>query len=446
MITLAIFEAGDIVKSDIGMPIKIVKFLAAGGQGEVYVVEYAGKKKALKWYTNAGRTPQNFYENLKNNVNKGSPDAAFLWPEAITEEPKNYSNLGGKNSFGYVMDLRPDGYVEMSKILADSSIKMSFTSIVDASLKIISAFRVLHLSGYSYQDLNDGNFFINPVTGDLRIGDNDNVSPNGFNTGIAGKPRYMAPEIVIGKKMPDLHTDEHSLAIILFMLMFHKHPLEGEKWLVPCLNEQNEYALYGKSPVFIMDNTDKSNKADKDVDKGFIALWECMPQYMKDAYCSAFSNEALHNPGKRLREIQWLKLYVRFRSEIIKCNHCGTEVFIINSETTKCDQCGTPIIINKVFEFKNLLPDDCYSTAAQYGARIYKCQVSTYCKPENALEPVAVVVENRSTGETGVRNKTSLILEAITPSGNSRQVKPDEVIPFKAGIKIKAFDGIVELR
>ena len=64
---MAIFEAGDIVKSDIGMPIKIVKFLAAGGQGEVYVVEYAGKKKALKWYTNAGEKPQNFYENLKKS-------------------------------------------------------------------------------------------------------------------------------------------------------------------------------------------------------------------------------------------------------------------------------------------------------------------------------------------------------------------------------------------
>ncbi len=46
----------------------------------------------------------------------------------------------------------------------------------------------------------------------------------------------------------------------------------------------------------------------------------------------------------------------------------------------------------------------------------------------------------------GVRNKTPLVLEAITPSGKSRQVKPDEVIPFKAGITIKAFGGTIKLK
>ena len=445
---MAIFEAGDIVKSDIGMPIKIVKFLAAGGQGEVYVVEYAGKKKALKWYTDAGETPQKFYENLKKNVNKQSPGDVFLWPEAITEEPKNFDNISGKDSFGYVMDLSPEGYIEMSEIIA-KNIKMSFNAIVDASLKIISAFRTLHLSGYSYQDLNDNNFFINPQTGDLKIGDNDNVSPNGENTGILGKPRYMAPEIVVGEGavFPDLHTDEHSLAVILFLLMFHKHPLEGKKWLCPCLNKQNEYVLYGKEPVFIMDKTDESNKADSYVDNGFIALWECMPQYMKDAYCSAFSKEALHNvPGKRVRETAWQKLYTRLRNGIIKCSRCGTEVFIIDSKTTPCDQCGSPVVVDKVFDFQNAIDEDRYSTAAQYGARVYMCQVKNGAKPDEALDPVAVVVRHQTTGEYGVQNKSSLILEAITPSGKSRQVKPGEVIPFKAGIKIKAFDCIIELK
>ena len=71
---------------------------------------------------------------------------------------------------------------------------------------------------------------------------------------------------------------------------------------------------------------------------------------------------------------------------------------------------------------------------------------SSYCKAEEALEPVAVVVKNQATGELGVKNRSSLILEAITLSGKSRQVKPGEVIPFKSGIQIKAFDGIVELK
>lgn len=32
------------------------------------------------------------------------------------------------------------------------------------------------------------------------ICDNDNVAPYGENLGIAGKCRYMAPEVVIGKR------------------------------------------------------------------------------------------------------------------------------------------------------------------------------------------------------------------------------------------------------
>ena len=47
---MALFDPGKVIKTDFGAPIKIVKYLASGGQGDVYIVEYGGKKKALKWY------------------------------------------------------------------------------------------------------------------------------------------------------------------------------------------------------------------------------------------------------------------------------------------------------------------------------------------------------------------------------------------------------------
>ena len=43
------FQAGDMIKC-LSSPIRIVKWLAEGGQGDVYVVEQNGEKKALKWY------------------------------------------------------------------------------------------------------------------------------------------------------------------------------------------------------------------------------------------------------------------------------------------------------------------------------------------------------------------------------------------------------------
>ena len=70
--------------------------------------------------------------------------------------------------------------------------------MIDAALNMIKAFRILHNAGLFYQDINEGNFAIDPNNGDVKIMDNDNVAPSGKSTGVLGKPRYMAPEIVIG--------------------------------------------------------------------------------------------------------------------------------------------------------------------------------------------------------------------------------------------------------
>lgn len=99
---------------------------------------------------------------LENNIAKGAPTEAFLWPLGITEVQNG--------SFGYIMEIRPAGYEELTNFFVDSKKKQqvrfkSFTAISTAAINIIQAFRELHNRGYSYQDINNGNFFINPTTG-----------------------------------------------------------------------------------------------------------------------------------------------------------------------------------------------------------------------------------------------------------------------------------------
>ena len=253
---MPMLESGQILKTVSGVRIRVEEFIAEGGQGEVYRVDYNGEKKALKWYKpEALRDPILFYDNLKNNAAKGSPDKAFLWPDAVTEKS------GG--TFGYIMGLRPEGYYELSKILGSRKCNfVSFKAAAEACIRIVSAFRILHNNGYSYQDLNDGNFFINPQTGDVLICDTDNIAKNGTSTGILGKPRYMAPEIVNGKGkvLPDTQSDRYSLAAILFLILFNNHPLEGSHWvMVTCMTDEIAEKLYGTSPLFIFDPNDRSN-------------------------------------------------------------------------------------------------------------------------------------------------------------------------------------------
>ena len=61
--------------------------LGEGGQGVVYRAEINKKDYALKWYhKGAIANPKRFYNNLADNIAKGAPTAAFLWPLFLTEQ------------------------------------------------------------------------------------------------------------------------------------------------------------------------------------------------------------------------------------------------------------------------------------------------------------------------------------------------------------------------
>lgn len=80
--------------------------LGDGGQGTVYRVSVDGKDYALKVYNKYPSKP--FVRNLEENVKKGAPTPHFLWP---------LWTINSSKMFGYVMDIRPQDYVEFSKFL-----------------------------------------------------------------------------------------------------------------------------------------------------------------------------------------------------------------------------------------------------------------------------------------------------------------------------------------
>lgn len=416
-----VLETGFCIKTLFGGEIKVEKFLAEGGQGGVYVVEYNGKKKALKWYKKGslGENPKAFYENIKQNIMRGIPSPEFLWPLDITEW------LEG--TFGYIMDLRPEGFYEVTEYMLCHVRFRSFRTIIDAALRIVSAFRILHNAGYSYQDMNDGNFFINPQNGRVLICDNDNVAPDGTEIGILGKPRYMAPEIVLGKSRPDSLSDRFSMSLILYILFCNNHPLEGKRYLVPGLTPALQEKLYGSEPLFMMDPDDDSNGPHPVIHKNTLAIWPCLPEYMKNIFLSAFSQKAFQKPSARPKEIDWLNVLTRFRSEIVACT-CGNEIFTQQGMPCTCESCGKKAEI----PFKLVLSG--YSIPAIKDSRIYRCQLGV-CDEKDALTGVAHVLEKKDApGVLGIKNKSGKRWDAVTSKGAARKVAVDEVIPLKDGI------------
>ena len=226
------------------------------------------------------------------------------------------------------MDLRPDDYKDFSKFLLGKEGFTSITAMTNAALHITAGFRELHLKGYTYQDLHDGNFFINPKNGDVLICDNDNVSEYGRDSGIQGKARYMAPEIVAKNAKPNKYTDRFSLSVVLFLLLIKNHPLEGKAACPVCMDTKHERSIYGENPVFIFDPTDKSNIPVQGLHKGAIANWPLLPAYLQKEFIKAFSKDVLKNPANRIIEQEWLRIFIRMRSEIFKCS-CGEVYFAV---------------------------------------------------------------------------------------------------------------------
>lgn len=382
----------------------IIKELGRGGQGIVYLVEVCGEKKALKWYLNA--PDDKFYRNLAQNIASGAPSDAFLWPEYLTEKQQG--------SYGYIMKLRPQNYYEFGNFLLAKVSFKSFTAMLSAAMKICDGFMMLHRFGYSYQDLNDGNFFIDPQTGDVLICDNDNVMPQGEKSGIMGKARYMAPEIVAGG-IPDKYSDRFSLSVILFMLFYANHPFEGAKVVAcPCMTEAFEKKFYGSEALFIYDPTDKSNLPVRGIHQNVIRRWPVFPQMLRDAFIEEFSKEKLQDPCTRMIEQNWKKIISSVRDSLVVCQHCAEETFVnVSDSTDKCMNCGKDVDLSKRLVINN---------------RSLPLTQNTYIYIDEDNTPDGVVTTD-SNGFMLIKNISTETWTVETPSGKIKTVHSEAAAP-----------------
>ena len=394
-----------------GKTATIIKEIGRGGQGIVYLVEVSRQQKALKWYFNA--PDDKFYQNLEQNVMAGAPSNAFLWPEYLTEKQQG--------SYGYIMNLRPKNYYEFGNYLLAKVTFKSFSAMLSAAMKICNGFMMLHRFGYSYQDLNDGNFFIDPQTGDVLICDNDNVMPQGEKSGIMGKARYMAPEIVAGG-IPDKYSDRFSLSVILFMLFYANHPFEGEKVVAcPCMTEAFEKRFYGSEATFIYDPNDRSNLPVRGIHQNVIRRWPVFPKLLRDTFIHEFRQESLKDPSKRMIEQNWKKVLITVRDSLVKCPHCGEESFVDNQfAVNPCMNCGNIIEVTKHLVIANrFIP--------------LVERVPIYIS-DDIIPDGIVIVDN--TGFLLIKNISEKMWTVETPSGRIKTVAPQSIVPVKDGLKI----------
>lgn len=393
-------------------------FLGEGGQGAVYRCEVNGKQYALKIY--ARRPSAAFMDNLAENIRQGAPTEHFLWPLALVNTME-YA--------GYLMALRPKDYVGFSRFLVAKARFASWSAMLNGAFQITLAFRELHRRGLSYQDLNDGNFFFHPTTGDVRICDNDNVCPADINLGIKGKCRYMAPEVVVGESNPNNLSDYFSLSVILFMLLMNNHPLDGNRVAsVACMTDEVERLVYGEQPVFIYDPTNASNRPVSGVHANVIMRWPLFPQFVREAFIHAFSREVLHNPNMRWSDHAWLNLLLQLRNQVVLCA-CGNETFYdIDKPVSVCFNCKATLPSLLLLHLnKQYIPLSLRSHL--WGG--YKSQDG-----ETIQILGDVLASKKNPALWGILNRTEQTWQCTLPDQRTLSVPPKGAVPIFRGVRI----------
>ena len=289
------------------------------------------------------------------------------------------------------------------------------------------------MRGFSYKDLNDGNFFINPKTGKILICDNDNVTANNIDGDIGGKARYMAAEIVNNRTSPNIDSDLFSLAIILYRIFMTDHPFEGKRTLMPCVTQEAQKQIYGDDMVFCWDTTTDINRPDRVNHKGSIYNWSHSPGSLRRIFTKALSREAVKNPTRRIKELEWKKFLLKLRANLIVCPS-GYHDILADENTTNCPRCGKDLECNNIprIHFQDFA---------------YLISPKKVFYLEDSLSPIGIglLIKNGTKTEIGIENLSGEIWMLQTPSGKVMQIPSGEKFPLRDGMQI-VFNGHTRCR
>ncbi len=396
--------------------------LGGGGQGSVYRCRIDGVEAALKWYSDDYhlRIDPGVRARLETAYRLGAPAANFLWPFELV------SHRDG-SGLGYVMPLRPARFREMQELMRDE-VQTSFVALAKLGFHLADSMLKLHAKGLCYQDINFGNLFFDPETGEACICDNDNVDIDGSPSQMAGTFGFQAPEIVRGEAYPRIQTDLHALAVLLFLVLMVQHPLVGrratqfEAW-----DQQAQFTLYGSDPLFIFDPGNDQNATLPD--DTALRYWPIYPRFLRELFIRSFTL-GLHDPvNGRVRESEWRQAMSRLRDCVHPCRHCDAENFYDQSALADgglppCWSCGAPQAPAARVRIGN-------SIVMLYpGAELYPHHVGhSDCDFSRACARVAV-------GDAGDLQLVNCGSAAWRPSGSDIEIGAGQSIPIRHGMRV----------
>lgn len=427
-----------------GTTLKVNRRLGEGAQGIVYEVVGTDGPLALKWYHAKYATAEQ-RETIRDLITRGQPlgraGSRFAWP-------RDLAPAASGDGFGYLMEL-----VDTSRFyeLWTEPVPADYPTCCEASVQLADSFRALHLQGLCYRDINRGNVLFDPRSGDIRLLDNDNVGVDRHSRSrVAGTMGFMAPEVVRGDALPSTVTDQHSLAVWLFLLWIYHHPLHGllydqyRVWDPPAQRE-----VYGRDPVFTHDPNDRRNQLPADADyETARKRWQDCPAVVRALFLHAFT-VGLHDPNRRVTEGQWRQTFQQLRDTALECPRCKAQNLW---DQTQSDQscwnksCRTPLPILPRLRLD--WPTFHYRVFLRPHGDLLRRQVEPRCPEESWLEVVGRVVQNPNDPRVwGLRNLTPMAWSATFADGSQQIIGPQKAAPLSPGLRLRigSTDAVLEV-
>jgi hypothetical protein len=280
-------------------------------------------------------------------------------------------------------------------------------------LKIARAVRRMHAAGLAHSDLSYRNVLVDPRTGGACLIDLDGlVVPGKYPPDVIGTPDFIAPEVMKTLKLPltdpnrflpRRETDQHALAVLIYMYLLYRHPLRGGK--VHDLNDpqRDDELMMGERALFIEHPTDKSNRVNlKDVKASYLPYADArkLPYtlagpYLKTLFDRAFI-DGLHAPHLRPTADEWEQALIRTVDLVQPCanQQCDHKWFVFdNTARPVCPFCKTafkgllPVLNLYSYDNKGTFRPDNHRLMVYTNQYLYPWHVSRKVAPNERLTP-----------------------------------------------------------
>lgn len=438
----------------------------SGGQGDLY--RSKDGKSLVKLYTykdgqTRSKQEQEHVKRLDTLIHEINPikgdrywNAFFTWPEKRVVSP----SVGFRMRYVNGMRLMENFFLSRPFMNLPPEERGWFIGRVACAIKLVTAANRLSTMGLCYSDFSGRNVMADPFAGSAVLIDCDSLTvPGQVSAVVNGTPEFRAPELVIGAlNAPNLHTDRHALAVLLYRWFFVRNPFSGDR-VYSIDDAEDELLRYGKMATYIEHPTDSSNHASNQSLKASVLGKEIAALFERTFV------KGLQNSWERAQPDEWQTALYHIYDQIVPCSkpECWWHAFVARpGESLICPACKTPLQQPAELPFLFVLqhrrgsnPNDYLqgaSKASHYvvgwpGRNLYQWHARPDASPIYTsarvpdLQPWASFFLDRHTGYWSLKNVSKETMYYQLPTETSTQLwhiwAPEEYIWLIPGMQLQ---------